>query len=76
MENQAPPTPTVEPVATPTVETPTPTPQPTNYESGGFVQKLADFKIVEYFTFALIIVASVYSIYYHKQALNKLSEEN
>ena len=71
MENQAPAV--FEPMAKTTVDQPPV--ETTSYNSGGFAQKMADFKLVEYLTFALIIVASVYNIYYHKQALGKLNDE-
>lgn len=58
--------PVAQPIAEPTIEP--------SYSGGGFLEKIGEFKLVEYFTFALFISASVYSIYYHRQALNKLNE--
>ena len=45
-----------------------------SYSGGGFLDKIGEFKLVEYFTFALFISASIYSIHYHRQALNNLNE--
>lgn len=59
-------TPETTPVLTPIIEP--------SHESGGLMNKIGDFKIVEYITFALFISASIYSIYYHRQALNKINE--
>ena len=58
--------PVTQPIIAPPVEP--------SYEGGGFLDKIGEFKIVEYFTFALFISASVMSIYYHRQALNNLNE--
>lgn len=59
------------PDAIPTTEIP---PSSSAYESGGVMNRIGDFKIVEYLMFALFMSASIYSIYYHRQALNKLNE--
>lgn len=75
MDNQ--PTPEIAQVApspTPIINQ-APAPVPEQYSHGGFFDKIGEFKLVEYFTFALFISASIYSIYYHRQALNKLNED-
>ncbi len=76
MESTTPPiepTGITEPVAVqaPAPEVP-PTPSET-FKEGGFVQKIEDFKILSYISFALLISASIYSIMYHRQALNNLN---
>jgi hypothetical protein len=43
-----------------------------NFEKGGFLDKFKDFKWVNILVGSLLITASVYSIYYHKQALEAL----
>ena len=63
-----------QPVAQPVAQPITPPPVEPSYSGGGFLDKIGEFKLVEYFTFALFISASVYSIHYHRQALNKLNE--
>ena len=60
--------PTTQPVAEPT-------PPPVgSYEGGGFLEKLEQFRIVYYLTFACLIASAIYNINYHRQALNKLNE--
>lgn len=75
MENTAiaspqPPVAPVQPQAPPAA--PMPSPEPVSYESGGIANKVVEFKLVEYLTFALLIAASVYSIYYHRQMLSRI----
>ena len=45
-------------------------PSPSNFEAGG------EYSLVYYLTFALLLSASAYSIYYHRQALNKLMDDD
>lgn len=59
---------------TPTIESP---PQPNNessFEDGGDIAKKDEYKLVYIFTFALLVVAPLVSIFYHRQALNKLND--
>lgn len=42
------------------------------FDNGGFVSLKKDFKPLYYLSFGLLITASIYSIYYHRQALNEL----
>jgi len=58
--------PVAQPIPSPPVEP--------SYSGGGFLDKIGEFKLVEYFTFALFISASILSIHYHRQALNNLNE--
>lgn len=58
------------PIAQPIAE---PAPQP-SYSEGGFLDKIGEFKLVEYFVFGLFMSASIMHIYYTRQALNKLNE--
>ena len=62
--------PVAQPIAQPI---PSPPVEP-SYSGGGFLDKIGEFKLVEYFTFALFISASILSIHYHSQALNNLNE--
>jgi hypothetical protein len=43
-----------------------------NFEQGGELSGKGEYSLVYYLTFALLMSASAYSIYYHRQALNKL----
>lgn len=63
------------------VETPAPTPAPEmpsdtaqSFESGGLLPDKGNWKWVYYLTFGVIVSASIYSIYYHRQALQKIDD--
>ena len=58
-------------VETPAVETPA---EPSILESGG--ETARSFDLTFWVVTPLLIVASLYSIYYHRQALNKLHEND
>jgi hypothetical protein len=51
----------------------TPMPSTHSFEDGGEISG-QNLELVYYLTFALLISASVYSIYYHRQAMNRLSD--
>jgi hypothetical protein len=54
------------------------TPEATNssFEDGGELKSGGGFSLVYYLTFALLISASAYSIFYYRQALNKLNDDD
>jgi hypothetical protein len=61
------------PAPPPVVET---SPAPVqDFESGGFVRKIEDFKIVSIISYALIMSASIYCLIYYRQAMNQLSDD-
>jgi hypothetical protein len=47
-----------------------------SFEDGGELKSGRGFSLVYYLTFALLISASAYSIFYHRQALNKLNNDD
>ena len=47
-----------------------------NFEDGGELKSGGGFSLVYYLTFAFLISASAYSIFYHRQALNKLNNDD
>jgi hypothetical protein len=51
-------------------------PSPSSFEEGGELKSGGDYSLVYYLTFALLISASAYSIYYHRQAINKLMNDD
>ena len=51
-------------------------PSPSNFEEGGELKAGGEYSLVYYLTFALLLSASAYSIYYHRQALNKLMDDD
>jgi len=51
-------------------------PTESTFEEGGELKSGGDYSLVYYLTFALLISASAYSIYYHRQALNKLMDDD
>jgi hypothetical protein len=76
MEGQVEITPTVEvaPSVSPTVE-PTPTQIPVSLEMGDEIEKGGKFELASYLLMVGFLGASLYSIYYYRQALNKLNEK-
>jgi hypothetical protein len=77
MEGQVEITPTVEvaPSVSPTVE-PTPTQIPVSLEMGDEIEKGGKFELASYLLMVGFLGASLYSIYYYRQALNKLNEKS
>lgn len=67
-----PPAPAVETPPPPAPEMPTNTAQ--SFESGGLLPEKGNWKWVYFLTFGVIISASIYSIYYHRQALQKIDD--
>jgi len=51
-------------------------PSESTFEEGGELKAGGDYSLVYYLTFALLLSASAYSIYYHRQALNKLMDDD
>jgi hypothetical protein len=58
------------------VENTNPSETSSNFEEGGELKKGGEYSLVYLLTFALLISASAYSIYYHRQAMNKLMDDD